>query len=278
MKKVTVSLPRLGPEISLVDTHCHLDMDAYADNLDGVIHSATACGVRRIITVGIDVDSSLAAVALAGRFPNVWATVGIHPHHAAAAGPEDIERIARLAQNRTSKVVAYGEIGLDYAKNYAPRDVQLRAFAMQLDVARGLGIPVIIHDRDAHEATLEVLKENAPYPAGGVMHCFSGDSRLAGRVIELGFSVSIPGIVTFNRSDTLQQVARDIPLDHMLLETDGPFLAPVPFRGKINRPEYLLYTARKIAELRGIPLDEVARRTTRNAEKLFRLGKENISP
>jgi TatD DNase family protein len=278
MKKNTASLPQLGQENSLVDTHCHLDMDAYASTLDDVIREAAACGVRRIITVGIDVDSSCAAVSLAGRFANVWATVGIHPHHAEEAEPENIERIARLAKNRAAKVVAYGEIGLDYAKNYAPRDVQLRAFTVQLEVAKGLGLPVIIHDRDAHEATLGVLRENAPYPAGGVMHCFSGDSRLADRVIELGFLVSIPGIVTFNKSDTLQRVARDIPLDHLLLETDGPFLAPVPFRGKINKPEYLLYTARKIAELRGIPLDEIARRTTRNAVKLFRLAEENISP
>lgn len=278
MIKKTASLPRLGPANSLIDTHCHLDMEAYGGNLETVLRSAAACGVRRVITVGIDIVSSLAAVALAERFDNVWATVGIHPHHATEAGPEALERIAGLAENRDGKVVAYGEIGLDFAKKYAPPEVQLRAFSAQLDIARGLGLPVIIHDRDAHEAVLEVLEANIPFPAGGVMHCFSGDSRLARRVIELGFLVSIPGIVTFNRSETLQQVARDIPLDHLLLETDGPFLAPVPFRGKTNKPEYLLYTARKIAELRGIPLDEVARRTTRNAEKLFRLDREQTSP
>jgi TatD DNase family protein len=278
MKKNIPSPPRLGPGVSLVDTHCHLDMDAYAHTLDGVIRDAAACGVHRIITVGIDVDSSRAAVALAERFPNVRATVGIHPHHAGEAGPENIERIAGLAKNR-DKVVAYGEIGLDFAKNYAPRHVQLRAFAVQLETARDLDLPVIVHDRDAHEATLDVLRDKAPYPAGGVMHCFSGDSRLARRVIdELGFFVSIPGIVTFNKSEALQEVARDIPLDRLLLETDGPFLAPVPFRGKVNKPEYLLHTALKIAELKGIPLDEVARCTTRNAEKLFRLAEENISP
>ncbi|HHO47557.1 MAG TPA: TatD family deoxyribonuclease [Desulfobacteraceae bacterium] len=279
MENNTSSLPRPEPGISLVDTHCHLDMDAYAEDLEGVIDAAAVGGVRRIITVGIDVDSSFAASAIAGRFANVWATVGIHPHHAGEAGAEEIRRIARLAENRDAKVVAYGEIGLDFARNYAPREVQLKAFGTQLQAARELGLPVIIHDRDAHSETLEVLKKNAPYPAGGVMHCFSGDIRLARGVIdELGFFISIPGIVTFNKSDTLQQVARDIPLDHMLLETDGPFLAPVPYRGKINQPGYLIHTARKIAELRGIPLDEVARATTRNAEKLFGLNQESASP
>lgn len=278
MKTAPPSLPRLAPELSLIDTHCHLDMDAYADSLDTVIQTAAARGVRRIITVGIDLSSSLQAVSLAERYTNVRATVGIHPHHAAEAGPEDIKRIAGLAGSRQDTVVAYGEIGLDFAKNYAPREVQLRVFGDQLKVAVELGLPVVIHDRDAHKATLAMLKEHAPFPAGGVMHCFSGDIRLADRVIELGFFVSIPGIVTFDRSDIMQQVARAVPLERLLLETDGPFLAPVPFRGKVNRPEYLLYTADKIAELRGITLDEVARQTTRNAEQLFRLDKEDPAP
>ncbi len=254
-------------------------MDAYAQGLDGVIDAAVAGGVGRIITVGIDADSSFAAAAIAGRFANVWATVGIHPHHAGEAGAEEIRRISRLAENRDAKVVAYGEIGLDFARNYAPGEVQLKAFETQLQAARELGLPVIIHDRDAHAETMAALKRNAPYPAGGVMHCFSGDIRLARRVIDdLGFFISIPGIVTFKKSDALRQVARGISLDHMLLETDGPFLAPVPYRGKVNKPEYLIHTARKIAELRDIPLDEVARRTTRNAEKLFGLDHESASP
>ena len=279
MEKNTPSLPRPEPGISLVDTHCHLDMDAYAQGLDGVIDTAAAGGVGRIITVGIDADSSFAAAAIAGRFANVWATVGIHPHHAGEAGAEEIRRISRLAENRDAKVVAYGEIGLDFARNYAPGEVQLKAFETQLQAARELGLPVIIHDRDAHAETMAALKRNAPYPAGGVMHCFSGDIRLARRVIDdLGFFISIPGIVTFKKSDALRQVARGISLDHMLLETDGPFLAPVPYRGKVNKPEYLIHTARKIAELRDIPLDEVARRTTRNAEKLFGLDHESASP
>ncbi|MGW8161463.1 MAG: TatD family hydrolase, partial [Desulfobulbales bacterium] len=224
MKKSKIPLPQLAPENSLIDTHCHLDMDAYAADLDTIVHSAAEHGVRKIITIGIDAVSSHDAVALAKRFPNIWATLGIHPHNAAVAEPEVFERFSGLAEKRTNKVVGYGEIGLDFAKNYAPRDVQMKVFATQLGVAKELGLPVIIHDRQAHEAIFGILNDNSPFPAGGVMHCFSGDSQLARQLIDLGFFISIPGIVTFNKSDTLQKVAREIPLDKMILETDGPFL------------------------------------------------------
>lgn len=278
MSKQHVEPPRLPPGELLIDTHCHLDMDAYADDLAAVIRSAAACGVDGIIAVGIDLDSSKQAAAIARRFPGVWATAGIHPHNAADAGPAQYAELAGLAADKANKVVGYGEIGLDYARNYAPAEVQQKAFSAQLGLARELGLPVIIHDRDAHEDTLRLLRENGPFPAGGVMHCFSGDSELARQVMDLGFYVSIPGIVTFGKSAVLQQVARDIPLTRMLLETDGPFLAPAPFRGKSNRPEYLLYTAQKIAELRGIPLVEVARQTSRNAIALFHLNLERTLP
>ena len=278
MSKQHVEPPSLPPDGPLIDTHCHLDMDAYADDLVSVISAAAACGVGGIITVGIDLDSSKQAVAIARRFPRVWASAGIHPHNAADAGPAQYKKLADLATDKANKVVGYGEIGLDYARNYAPAEVQQQAFRAQLELAKKLGLPVIIHDRDAHDDILRLLHENGPYPAGGVMHCFSGDSVFARQVLELGFFISIPGIVTFAKSDMLQQVARDIPLTQMLLETDGPFLAPVPFRGRTNRPEYLLYTAQKIAELRGIPLAEVARQTSRNAIDLFQLDLEPTLP
>jgi TatD DNase family protein len=242
--------------------------------VDAVIRTATTNGVTGIITVGIDPDSSQQATAIARRFPGVWATVGIHPHHAAEAGPAQYAKLAALAADKGNKVVGYGEIGLDYARNYAPAEVQKKAFSAQLGLARELGLPVIIHDRDAHADTLRLLRDNSPFPAGGVLHCFSGDGVFARQVMELGFYVSIPGIVTFSKSAVLQQVARGIPLERMLLETDGPFLAPVPFRGKTNRPEYLVYTAQKIAELREILLSEVARQTSRNAVALFHLDLE----
>lgn len=274
MSKKQLTLPSLAPDSFLIDTHCHLDMEPYAADLEGVVRSAAAAGVAAIVTVGIDPASSRQAAAIARRFPEVWATVGIHPHHAGEAVALDYMGLADLAADRANKVVGYGEIGLDYAKNYAPVPAQQRIFRDQLGLARELGLPLIIHDRDAHADTLRLLRAGGPYPAGGVMHCFSGDIGFAREVLELGFHISIPGIVTFAKSAMLQEVARQIPLERMLLETDGPFLAPVPFRGRSNYPAYLLYTAQKIAELRDIPLDEVARQTSRNAARLFSLQQE----
>ena len=270
MKNARKNPPLISTGTSLVDTHCHLDMRGY-ENLEEIISSAADYGVTRIITIGIDVQSSSQAVEISGRFQNVWATAGIHPHNAADARPEHYDLLASLALEKSNKVVGYGEIGLDYAKNYAPKEKQIKEFVHQLHLAKELNLPIIIHDRDAHEDTLQLLKENGPFPHGGVMHCFSGNSDLANQVIDLGFYVSIPGIVTFKKSETLQQVVRNISLDHIILETDGPFLAPVPYRGKTNRPEYLAFTALKVADLKGVPLDEVARKTTVNAETLFRI-------
>ncbi len=272
MTNAKINPPQLPANAKLVDTHCHLDMTAYELDLEEIVQAAAGLGVAQIIAIGIDWPSSAAAVAIAGRFQGVFAAVGIHPHQAAEAGDDDYARLAALAARPENKVVGYGEIGLDYAKNYAPRDRQIKEFARQLGLARELRLPVIIHDRDAHDDTMRLIREAAPFPAGGVMHCFSGDRELARQAIDLGFHISIPGIVTFKNADTLQQVAADIPLERMLLETDGPFLAPVPWRGKRNKPEYLLYTAQKIAELRNISAAEVARRTSDNAKALFRLG------
>ena len=264
--------PVLAPDSRLIDSHCHLDMDAYQDELDEVIGSAYKCGVSRIITIGIDLTSSRKAVELAGRHPGVYATVGIHPHSAGEASTEVYRKLRKLTAN--PKVVGFGEIGLDYAKQYAPVDIQRREFSRQLELAEELNLPVIIHDREAHEDTLTLLREKGPLTAGGVMHCFSGDASFARQVLELGFYISIPGIVTFNNATDLQQVVREVPLERMLLETDGPFLAPTPWRGKTNRPDYLLYTAGRVAELKNISIDEVARQTMLNTVKLFSLPQE----
>jgi TatD DNase family protein len=270
MSNPATRIPSLPAGAYLVDTHCHLDMSAYED-LEDVIGNAERAGVRRIIAVGIDMASSHAAVSIAGRYRNVAATIGVHPHSAAAADTGAYRELAGLAAGNPGLVAGYGEIGLDYVKKYAHRDNQLRAFRSQLHLARDLHLPVVIHDREAHEDTLAILRETGLPAEGGVMHCFSGDVSLAREVIDLGLQVSIPGIVTFAGSETLQQVVREIPLENMLLETDGPFLAPVPFRGKTNLPAYLPFTALKIAELRNISIEEVARQTTANAENLFRL-------
>ncbi len=271
MKNKQINKPQLSPGTILIDTHCHLDMDDYANDLESIVQNAANNSITGIITIGIDLESSHKAVELAKRFPGVWATIGIHPHNAANVDKDTYRQLQSLAKDKANKVVGYGEIGLDYAKKYAPRDVQIINFEKQLDIAKELNLPVIIHDRDAHDETLDILKAHAPFPTLGVMHCFSGDIELANKIIDLGLYISIPGIVTFNKSDVMQQVAREIPLQRMILETDGPFLSPVPYRGKTNKSEYLIYTAQKIAELRGISLDDIARQTTLNSKALFRL-------
>lgn len=274
MKKLRNNPPQIPTGNGLIDTHCHLDMRGYED-LDNIIQSAAQVGVDRIISVGIDVRSSKKAVEIACRFPNVYATIGVHPHSAAHVDNKTYDTLKSLFTANREKIVAYGEIGLDYAKEYAPRDIQRKQFSKQLSLAKDLNLPIIIHDRDAHEDTMQILHTHKPYPAGGVMHCFSGDSELAKQVIDLGFYISIPGIVTFNKSDIMQQVVIDTNLEHIILETDGPFLAPVPYRGKTNKPEYLVYTAQKIAELKNLSLEHVAQTTTANSENLFHLNSKS---
>ncbi len=251
----------------LTDTHCHLDMDAYSADLDLVLNRADQAGVGTIVTIGIDATSSKQAVQLARRHARVYAAVGIHPHDAANATDEDFKTIMELASHE--KVVGYGEIGLDYAKKYSPKTIQQQVFSRQLQLAAELNLPVIIHDREAHEDTLCLLKEHAPYPAGGVMHCFSGDMSFAEKILELGFFISIPGIVTFKNANSLHEVAATLPLESMLIETDGPFLTPVPYRGKRNEPAFIVYTAQKIADLAGVSLREIAATTTANAQSIF---------
>lgn len=270
-KKKPMPLPCLDSGHTVVDTHCHLDMEAYRDDLDKVISRAAQAGVTKILTVGIDLTSSSAAVTLAARHAGVFASVGVHPHHVGELTEEQYGQLKVLA--RQPKVVAYGEIGMDRVKDYAPVDLQQQHFDRQVRLAKELGLPLIVHDREAHDEILAILRRHLPFPAGGVMHCFSGDSRYAESVMELGFYISIPGVVTFNKADTLLDVARTVPLSRLLLETDGPFLAPVPRRGKRNEPVFVLYTAQKVAELKGVSLAEVAAHTTENADRLFRLGK-----
>ncbi len=263
-------LPLLSARLQLIDSHCHLDMAAYGDDCQEVIARARAAGVKTILTIGIDLESSQAAAELAARHENIYACVGIHPHHAQEAGPKAYAALAKLAAQ--PKVIGYGEIGIDLFKDYAPVDVQTLVFKKQLELAQELGLPVIIHDRDAHDTILQTLQESGPYPARGVIHCFSGDKDVARKFLDLGFYLSIPGVVTFKKATELQEAAAFIPLDRMLVETDGPFLAPEPWRGKRNEPAYTLYTAEKIAHLKGISLDEVARQTSKNIATLFNIN------
>jgi len=269
-KKRDIPLPRLGGAVSLLDSHCHLDMPDYDADLVGVLARARAAGVTEVITVGIDLRSSERAIALAEEHAGVHATVGVHPHHVEdLADGSAYGRLRALGSHK--KVVAYGEIGLDYVKNYAPIPLQREHFARQVALAKELHLPLIVHDREAHADVLAILAAAAPFPAGGVMHCFSGDAELARQVFALGFLVSIPGVVTFGKAETLKEAVRALPLSALLLETDGPFLAPAPHRGRRNEPQYLLHTAQAVAELKGVSLEEVAERTTENARRLFSL-------
>ena len=262
-------LPKLTGKTQLIDTHCHLDMDAYHPDLDEVLSTAAHHGIGKIVTIGIDDQSSRQAVLLAHRYDNVFATVGFHPHDTAKVTPKALQQLADLTADR--KVVGFGEIGLDYVKNYAPQEVQRQVFTAQLHLAKDLDLPIIIHDREAHTDICRLIEAAGPFPRGGVMHCFSGDRHLAEQMIAMGFALSIPGVVTFANAHSLHEVVRSIDLQHLLLETDGPYLAPVPFRGKRNEPKLMVLTAQKVAELKGVTLDDIAEATTMNAMRLFRL-------
>jgi TatD DNase family protein len=267
-RKIKPPLPVLPSDVWAIDSHCHLDMADYTDDCGAVMQRAAQAGVRKIMTIGTDINSSVAALGLARQYPALACSVGIHPHEAAGFA-EACEQLAELARHR--EVRAIGEIGLDYAGNDIAKDAQQQLFRRQLQLAKDLRLPVIIHDREAHGDVMAILRELAPFPAGGVMHCFSGDSRLAREVIALGFYISISGVVTFNKAQMLQDTVRVTPLDSLLLETDGPFLTPTPYRGRRNEPAYVLYTAQKVADLKGLSLAETVRRTTENTMKLFGL-------
>jgi len=252
----------------LVDTHAHLDSERYDGDREEVIARSLATGVGAIVTVGVDLASSRAAVALAQRHPNVYATVGIHPHEAAGVGPDDLAELARLSSEPA--VVAIGEIGLDFYRNWSPREQQREVFLAQLDLARRVQKPVVIHDRDAHAEIMSTLKSETD-GLKGVLHCFSGDLAMASEALEMGLYVSLAGPVTFGNAHKLHELVRQLPLDGLLVETDCPFLAPHPHRGQRNEPSYVRLVAEKISALKALPLEEVAEITTRNASQLFGL-------
>ncbi len=254
----------------LIDSHSHIDMHHFDKDRDSVMERAREAGVAAVIDVGCDLPSSEAAVALAERYDEVFAVVGFHPHSAADMGNGDIDRLERLA--RHPRVVAIGEIGLDFYRNLSPREAQVEAFERQLDLARDLGLPVVIHSRQASDEVFAILSNWAAGSSGmpGVLHCFSGDRDIAGRYIDMGFFLSIAGPVTYAKSSAAD-IARHLPLGRLLIETDCPFLTPHPYRGKRNEPSYVSLVADRIGEIRGIPGGEVARCSAGNAIRLFRL-------
>ncbi|HSF05782.1 MAG TPA: TatD family hydrolase [Methylomirabilota bacterium] len=254
----------------LVDTHAHLHFPQFAADLPEVLARARAAGVRRLVTVGTDVDGSAAAVAMAQREPDVWATVGVHPHDAASGDEPALAAIARLAA--APRVVAIGEIGLDFFRNLASREDQSRVFRRLLDLARGAGKPVVIHCRDAHAEIVQILTEEKVREVGGIMHCFSGDVAVARQCLDLGLCVSLAGPVTYPNARALPDVARFVPRDRLVIETDCPFLPPQGYRGQRNEPAYLALTAARVAELRGEPIDELAAHLTANACRVLGLS------
>jgi TatD DNase family protein len=250
----------------LVDSHCHLDDAQFDADREAVIERARAAGVERLLAVGTgsgppDLE---AGIRLAESWPHISATVGVHPHDASKARPETFERLRELLAR--GNVVGLGEIGLDYHYDFSPREVQLEVFARQLEIARDAGKPVIIHTREAWEETLRALGSG---PHRGIFHCFSGGPEEAAQVLELGFHISFAGVVTFPKAVRIQEAARIVPLDRLLVETDAPYLAPVPRRGKRNEPAFVIETARRVAELRGESFERVAAATTENFARLF---------
>jgi TatD DNase family protein len=262
--------------ISLVDSHAHLDGDRFADDLDATLHRAAAQGVDTILTVGCDLESSQRSIDLANRYPQIFASVGIHPHDAQTANDQAIAELRRLAED-SNKVVAIGETGLDYYRDRSPRDIQQKAFSQQIRLARELKLPLIIHDRDAHEDVMRILREENAAEVGGVLHCFSGDLEMARECVELGFYISFPGTLTYPKNEALRDVARGLPIDVMLVETDCPYLAPQKWRGNRNEPAYVRATAEYLAGLKGLSLEDVGRITSLNSYRLFGIGQADQS-
>lgn len=253
----------------LIDTHAHLNDSRFSQDLSDVIGRASHAGVSTIINVGFDLESSRAAVDLAQKYTSVFAAVGVHPHDAGQVGPGWLDKIRSMAAEK--KVVAIGEIGLDYYYNHSSAQAQEFAFREQIRLAKELGLPVIVHDRDAHEEVLTILRDEQAWEAGGVFHCFSGDISFASKCLDLGFYISLAGPVTFKNAGDLRVVATEIPPGRLLIETDSPYLAPVPYRGKRNEPAHVAAVADQVAKLRGENLRDFAKKTSENARKLFLL-------
>jgi TatD DNase family protein len=253
----------------LIDSHCHLDFPDFADGLDGVVDRARAAGVARMVTISTRVKRHDEVLAIAERFLDVFCSIGTHPHHAhEELDVTTADLVARA--NKTPKIVAIGEAGLDYHYDNSPRDAQERGFRNHIAAARETGLPLVIHSRDADDDMARILEEETgkgAFPA--VLHCFTGGPDLARRAVALGHFVSFTGILTFKNSAALRDIAAALPADRILVETDAPYLAPGKYRGKRNEPAYVVETAKVLADTRGVPLEAIARQTTDNFFRLF---------
>jgi TatD DNase family protein len=252
----------------IVDSHCHLDFPDFAGELDAVVARATAAGVGRMVTISTRVRRHGEVLGIAERFPNVYCSVGTHPHHAQEEHGIAADELIRRAGH--PKVVAIGEAGLDYFYQHSPRDVQEQGFRTHIAAARATGLPLVIHSRAADEDTARILSEEMEQGTfRAVLHCFTGSRELARRGVELGLYVSFTGILTFKKSDDLRAIAAELPADRILVETDAPYLAPDPFRGKRCEPAHVVETAKVLAVIRGMSFDDIAGQTTDNFFRLF---------
>lgn len=259
--------------MNLIDSHCHIDGEAFDGDRDEVVQRAREAGVAAMLNIGTGdphSDDFRRAVAVAERYENVFASVGVHPHDAKLYDDKAEEHLIGLS--KSEKVIAWGEIGLDFYYDHSPRDVQLEVFRRQIRTAKALDLPIIIHSRDANDETVEILTEECSWDGfRGIMHCFGGTPEMAETLMPLGFLISFAGNVTFKKAEDLRNAAMAVPLEKLLVETDCPFLTPVPFRGKRNEPSMVVQTARFLSDLYGVGFEELAEKTTRNFLDFFRL-------
>lgn len=253
----------------LVDSHCHLDFPDFAEELDAVVHRARAAGVGRMVTICTYLTRFDRILAVAERYDDILCTVGVHPHQ--AAEEFDVTTVDALVERaRHPKVIGLGETGLDYFYDKSPREQQQECFRRHIRASLDTGLPLIIHTRDADADTMRIVKEEtAGQTVKGLLHCFSSGRALAEEALEYGFTLSLSGIVTFKKSEELRDIVKDVPLDRILVETDAPYLAPIPFRGKRNEPAYVAHTAACVAAIKGVSAEELARITTDNFFRLF---------
>jgi TatD DNase family protein len=256
-------------EVRLVDSHCHIQGPEFAEDLESVIERARQAGVDRMVVVGGagDLGGNSDAVELAERNPGLFATVGMHPHDAKDVSEADFEKLRKLARNK--RVVAIGETGLDFYYDHSPRETQIRVFRRFIELAKETDLPLVVHDRDAHKEIADLLRSEGDGRLRGVIHCFTGDFEAAKNFLDLGFFLSFSGIITFKNAGPLREVLKHVPLDRLLIETDSPYLAPVPHRGRRNEPAFVRSVAETVASVRKENLETVGEATTRNVQKLF---------